>query len=66
MDDQIHYEQRRYDNLRSAIMKEDEQERLYFKPLLNKKSMQIATSNKNLRTLTSSPSRYIDRNVQEY
>ena len=66
MDDQIHYEQRRYDNLRSAIMKEDEQERLYFKPLLNKKSMQIATSKKNLRTLTTSPSRYIDRNVQEY
>ena len=66
MDDQIHYEQRRYDNLRSAIMKEDEQERLYFKPLLNKKSMQIATSKQNLRTLTSSPSRYIDRNVQEY
>jgi hypothetical protein len=41
MDDQIHYEQRRYDNLRSAIMKEDSQEQHYYKPLLNKKSMEM-------------------------
>jgi hypothetical protein len=41
MEDQIRYEQKRYENLRMAIMKEEYEEQGMFKPRLSEKSMQI-------------------------
>lgn len=44
MEDQIKHEQRRYENLKSAIMREEMQEENLYQPKINAKSLRILES----------------------
>ena len=54
MEDQIMYEQKRYENLKNAIMREEAEEMQLFQPQITKKSLEIVQSKGNLSMTSSS------------
>jgi hypothetical protein len=65
MEDQIKYEQKRYENLRNAILKEEHDESLLFKPKISENSKRIVEKKGDVSDVTRSKN-FIESRKKEY
>lgn len=62
MDDQVRYEQKRYDKLKDAILQEESEEVYLFQPKITQKSIDILNKSMN----SSKQHIYLDRSKDDY